>query len=181
MSVHSLLAASGLRVSEALHLGRRDVDLRQGLLTVRERKFHRSRYVPLHSTTVAELRHYAARRDAICPIERCPAFFIRDDGTALSYDHARQAFRRLRGSLRWPRDAQGRWPRIHDFRHRFVCARLLAWYQDGADVDVEILKLSRYLGHVSPSSTYWYITGIPALMAVATERFEKFARKGEPS
>jgi hypothetical protein len=34
--------------------------------------------------------------------------------------------------------------------------------------------LSTYVGHVKISDTYWYLTGIPELMAVAGQRFENF-------
>lgn len=180
-TLFGLLAASGLRVSEALQLRREDVDLERGVLTIREGKFHHSRCVPLHPTVVTALRRYAARRDAHCRCPQCRNFFIRDDGTSVGYDHARQAFRQLRRALRWRPNTHGRLPRIHDLRHHFVCARLLAWYRDGADIDVEILNLSRYLGHSNPANTYWYVTGIPALMAIATRRFETFAQRGEAS
>lgn len=60
-----LLAATGLRISEALHLGRPDVDLTHGRLTVRETKFRKSRLVPLHATAIPALRAYAGRRNRI--------------------------------------------------------------------------------------------------------------------
>ena len=55
---------AGLRHSEALDLLRADVDLDQGVLTIRETKFGTPRLVPLHGTTIAVLSDYAARRDA---------------------------------------------------------------------------------------------------------------------
>jgi len=32
--------------------------------------------------------------------------------------------------------------------------------------------LSAQLGHVDPASTYWYVTGVPELLAVASQRVQ---------
>jgi len=169
-----LLAATGLRVSEALHLQREDADLDQGVLCVRQTKFHKSRYVPLHPSTTEALSAYAKRRDRRLPLSREPAFFLLDDGRPLLYDQALYAFHRIRTRLGWDR-RPGRRPRLHDLRHTFACRRLLAWYQEGVDVAWAVPLLSTYLGHAKVTDTYWYLTGIPALMAIAVERFERLA------
>ncbi len=72
-------------------------------------------------------------------------------------------------------DIQKSRPRLYDLRHTFACRRLLKWYQEGVDVQRMIVRLPTYLGHGKPSDTYWYLTGIPDLMAIAAERFERFA------
>ena len=66
-------------------------------------------------------------------------------------------------------------PRIHDLRHTFAVNALLGWYRAGVDVQARLPLLSTYLGHVEPGCTYWYLTGVPELMALAAERFERFA------
>ena len=50
---------------------------------------------------------------------------------------------------------------------------LLGWYRDGADVPALLPRLSTYLGHVEPASTYWYLSAAPELMALAAERLER--------
>lgn len=57
-----LIAVTGLRNSEARNLLCKDVDLDEGILTVRETKFDKSRLVPLHPTTIDTLASYAERR-----------------------------------------------------------------------------------------------------------------------
>lgn len=66
----------------------------------------------------------------------------------------------------------GRYPRLYDLRHTFACRRLLAWYEQGVDVDRMVPVLSTYLGHAKVTDTYWYLTGIPALMKIVAARFE---------
>ena len=128
-----LLAATGLRVSEALHLQRVDVDLEQGLLCVRQTKFRKSRYVPLHSTAHDALAEYAHLRDQRLPLDREPAFFLLDDGRAFRYGQAMYAFQRIRTRFGWNK-MPGRRPRLYDLRHTFACNRLLGWYPEGVDV-----------------------------------------------
>src|SRR3546814_15784041 len=65
--------------------------------------------------------------------------------------------------------------RIHDLRHTFICRRIQQWQAEGADIDNAIAALSTYVGHAKVSDTYWYLTGIPDLMATAGNRFEDFA------
>ena len=177
-TLFGLLSCTGLRVSEALRLGRTEVDLTARVLTVVETKFHRSRLVPLHPSTVAALRAYATRRDRDIPRADPNAFFVTDGGTPLRYCHAHTAFKRLRHRLGWVR--AGRLPRIHDLRHTFAVRRLLRWYDEGRDISQHIIQLSTYLGHVKLKDTYWYLTAIPALMTAAAARFEVTARRARP-
>lgn len=41
-----------------------------------------------------------------------------------------------------------------------------------------MLALSTYMGHVNISNTYWYLSAVPQLMALAGARFEHFADLG---
>ena len=68
-------------------------------------------------------------------------------------------------------------PRIHDLRHSFAVNTIRRWYEEGLDVEPRIASLSTYLGHVSPTSTYWYLTATPELMALAAKRLERAMEK----
>lgn len=168
-----LLAATGVRISEALRLARGDADLAGGVLTVRETKFGKSRLVPLHPTTTAALIAYAGDRDRLVSRPRGDHFFLSDRGDGLPYTTARTAFRKLCDGLRIT--GAGRRPRWHDLRHTFACRRIEEWYDAGADLAHAVSALSVYLGHVKVTDTYWYLTATPDLMARAATRFEAFA------
>ncbi len=172
----SLLASTGLRLSEACHLHRSDVDLREGLLTVREGKFHKSRIVPLHPTAVEALTRYVAQRDAFRSARRSQFFFSTDRASALSRAAVETTFSGVRARLEWTTDGRAGRPRIHDLRHTFAVRRLLRWYQEGADVNRKILALATYLGHAKVTDSYWYLSAVPELMAVTARRFEHFAK-----
>lgn len=170
----SLLACTGLRLSEACQLAVEDVDLNAGVLTIREGKFRKARLVPLHPSTTEALARYAAERDACC--EGPGRFFRTEHAPALHKDTVEKTFGRLRRRLGWTAEGRARQPRIHDLRHRFAVRRLLGWYEEGADLERKLLALSLYLGHAHVSDTYWYLTGVPELMAIAANRFERFAQ-----
>ena len=171
----SLLACTGLRLSEARCLRRRDVDLEKSLLTIREGKFGKSRFVPLHPTTAQALTRYAARRDTFASGPQSEFFFTTDRAPVLEYAAVEKTFSRLRDRLGWTMQGRAARPRIHDLRHTFAVRRLLLWYEQGADVNQKILALATYLGHAKVSDTYWYLSATPELMAVTAQRFEDFA------
>ena len=173
----SLLLSSGLRLSETCRLTCRDVDLAEGVLTVRESKFRKSRLVPLHSTVTRALARYVACRNACRGVPRSEYFFRTDRVPALTRAAVQKTFSRLRNRLGWTAEGRTRRPRIHDFRHTFTVRRILRWYEDGADVDRKILALATYLGHAKVTDTYWYLSAIPELMAITSQRFERFAQR----
>jgi integrase len=180
-TLFGLLAATGLRVSEAVHLIDADADLRSGLLTVRRTKFAKSRQVPLHPSTLEVLRAYRLLRDQqIARTDEGP-FFVgtraRRQGCALSLRQVDRVFRGLCNRLAWVNRGAHHAPRIHDLRHTFVVRRMLLWQAQGIDVDQQMLALSTYVGHAMVTNTYWYITAIPALLALAAERFEPLPSK----
>jgi integrase len=166
-TVFGLLASSGLRVGEALGLAGNDVGLGSGLLTIRNAKFGRERYVPLHPSTTEALGRYADQRDTLVrgPSE---AFFVFGTRGALSYACVGVCFRALTRALGL-RTAEVH-PRVHDLRHSFVVSTLLNWHQAGLDIGGRLALLSNYLGHTSIEGTYWYFSAVPELMALALER-----------
>lgn len=173
-TLFGLLAVSGLRISEALHLQAQEVDWETGVLTVRNTKFGKSRLVPLHPSTVQALEAYAQRRDRFLSgssKRSCGNFFVSNRGTPFSDGNARGAFRQLRrqAGLCTPEESG---PRIHDLRHRFAVETLLRWYRAGEPVDPRLPALSTYLGHVNVAATYWYLSCTPELRAAATVRVE---------
>jgi len=182
-TLFGLLAATGLRVSEALHLLDADVDLRGGLLTIRRTKFAKSRQVPVHPTTLEALRAYRGRRDRqVARTDETP-FFVgsrgRGQGCALSLRQVDRVFRELGNRLGWINRGAHDAPRIHDLRHTFVVRRMLLWQAQAIDVDRQMLALSTYVGHAMVTNTYWYLTAVPALMELAADRFEPLAPSAE--
>ena len=172
-TLFGLYAATGMRCSEPLCLDRSDADLVNGVLTVRDAKFGKSRYVPLHPSTQHALRDYAICRDRLFPKPVSPSFFLSERGTRLTEWAVRWTFVKLSREigLRGAGDSHG--PRLHDLRHRLAVTTLLRWYRDGVDVERHLPELATYLGHAHITDTYWYLTATPELLQQALLRVEK--------
>ena len=168
----SLLAVTGMRVSEAIKLDRRDLDGNEGILTVRATKFGKSRELPLHPSTMEALKAYARTRDRLLPLQRSSSFFLSRVGKPLIYNNVHLRFHCLIDQAglagRPPRR-----PRIHDLRHSFAVRTLINWYRAGVEVEPRLPLLSTYLGHINPTMTYWYLTAVPELLALVNERAER--------
>ncbi len=174
--VFGLLAASGLRISEALSLTHEDIDFRASIIRIREAKFHKQRLVPLHSSVMESLIEYDQQRTRLIPKPLCDRFFLRDNGQAANRAGILYALQGLCQQLGWRPRGDYTHHRLHDFRHTFIVRSVLRSYEQGADIDRAVLALSTYVGHANVSDTYWYFTGIPELMAIATKRFEQYAQ-----
>ena len=164
-----LLAASGLRIGEAIKLDRTDIDWAQGVLLIRESKFGKSRLVPLHPTSMQALEGYARLRDQLQPQPAEPAFFVSLKRKRLLYAVVQETFRQLIDSAGIGAGAPSP-PRLHDLRHTFAVRTLLGWYRAEEDAQPKIPSLSTYLGHREPASTYWYLSAAPELLALAAAR-----------
>jgi len=174
-----LLACTGLRSGEAVNLLVSDIHLdgSPACLFIRNAKFHKSRWVPLHPTAADQLSHYAKLRSDLNYASLPDVFFISEQGRQLDGRILRRTFRRLLNLARiYPRPDQ-RYPSLHSFRHTFAVERLRRWYQAGADTRTLLPHLSVYLGHVDPAESYWYLTATPELMGASAELFQNYAQK----
>lgn len=177
-TLFGLIACTGLRISEALALTCADVDLADGILTVRAGKRGLTRLVPLHPSALTPLRDYATERASrYGPPGDCAAFFRTDRSDRVSYNAANSTFIVLRRQLGWTADGRTRAPHIHDLRHRMVVRRIQAWHADGVDVDAKIAVLATFLGHVEVRDVYWYLSAVPELMSIVADRFEAFCER----
>jgi len=165
-----LLASTGIRSGEARALDRDDVDLAQGLMLIRSGKFGKSRLVPLHATACKALREYAKRRDTFAQSAKTPAFFVLHRGTRVRTGTLQWVFRKLVG-LAGLESVRPR-PLLSSLRHTFAVRTLIRWYRAGVDVERQMLLLSTYLGHCHLRYTYWYLSAVPELLALAGSRLE---------
>lgn len=163
-----LLACTGLRISEALNLQTQDFDASAGTLLIGKSKGGQSRCVPLKSSAVTALKDYQRLRRKHYPQSENGPFFLTGKGRPLSYRKSGKIFRALRIQLSWKQSPA---PRLHDLRHTFAVNRLIAWQRRSEDeVSRNILALATYLGHRNIRHTYWYLSAVPELLALVSER-----------
>lgn len=169
-ALFGLLAATGMRVGEAVTLHREDIELDTGVITIRQAKHDRWRLVPLHPSTTEALRRYAIERTRLCPSSHSGTFFVSGTGNGLDRSSVAKTLRKITTDM-GTRTATVH-PRTHDLRHSLAVHTLIDWLVSGVDVDERIAVLSTYLGHISPADTYWYLSASPELMQLAAARLD---------
>ena len=172
----ALLACTGLRVSEAIHLCFQDITA-DGLV-IRCSKFRKSRLVPLHETTQAGLEQYLKRRRAYTPLD--DHVFVSLRRRPLLLHDAEIAFHDIVEKIGLPRGPGLPRPTIHSLRHTFA-VRALETCPDGRDrITKHMLALSTYLGHSKVADTYWYLEATPDLMRNIADSCQSFFTGGRP-
>jgi integrase len=165
-----LLAATGMRIGEALRLEPDDIDHADAVIVIRESKFGKSRLVPVVAETIAALDNYLGVRDQLLRVEPTTGrVFVSSRGGPLIYPVVQQVFRDMCDRNGIGAEAPRR-PRVHDLRHTFAVTVLTGWYRDGDNIEARLPALSTYLGHHDPRSTYWYLSAAPELLAYAAAK-----------
>jgi integrase/recombinase XerD len=167
-----LLYCAGLRIGEALKLTLADVDLEGQLLTIRETKFNKSRYVPLSPSAVHHLAVFLHQREeaGFSTVPTAPVF-VNPEGRAYAQPRICTIFLEILRNLglRGPKGEHG--PRVHDFRHSFAINRLALWYRQGGNINAKLPLLATYLGHASITGTEVYLHATAELLEKTSRRF----------
>jgi integrase len=166
-----ILAATGMRVGEAIGLDRDDFDAQSGMLTIRHGKFDKARALPLHPSTVAALNAYLVRDDRPCSVGPSP-LLISSRGQRLRYGTVQPIVQTLLQQCGIVRRSATCRPRIHDLRHSFAVSTIIDDNRSG-EPGSRLAILSTYLGHADPGDTYWYLSAAPELMALAGVKLER--------
>jgi integrase len=167
--VFRLLYGCGFRVREVLNLRIRDVDLNQGIITVRQGKFRKDRLVPPALSLVNRLRKYAGYFDSRPPNA---VFFPGPNGRPFALRTVYTLFREMLLQCGIPHAGRGKGPRIHDYRHLFAVHTLRRWYRDGENLEAKLPLLATYLGHQHLSGTQHYLHLTAEIFPEITARVE---------
>jgi integrase len=167
--VFRLLYGCGFRVREVLNLRIRDVDLNQGIITVRQGKFRKDRLVPPALSLVNRLRKYAGHFDSRPPDA---IFFPGPNGCPFALRTVYTLFREMLLQCGIPHAGRGKGPRIHDYRHLFAVHTLRRWYRDGENLEAKLPLLATYLGHQHLSGTQHYLHLTAEIFPEITARVE---------
>lgn len=172
-TLFALLAATGLRISEALALNLEDMT--NDGLRVCATKFRKDRLVPLHESTRQGIQHYLKFRNQCSGMES--ALLISNNGKRLVYPTVIRIFLQLVRSIGLRDSSSQSGICIHDLRHRFAVRSLEQCKGDRAAISQHMVALSTYLGHARISDTYWYLHATPTLMKQIAVTQEKFYRR----
>jgi len=148
-----LIYGCGLRVSEATRLKIEDVNLDEGILTIRNSKFGKSRSIPMAESL--RLRCVEYFRIVHKQPEPGDIFFPNTWRTEYLPQAISGNFRSLLRECGIPRTDYG--PRLHDLRHSHAVHTLKRWSESGEDMNTLLPLLSSYLGHNGLSGTQQYL------------------------
>ena len=165
-----ILYGCGLRVSEAAGLQIRDVNLDEGILTVRNSKFEKDRLIPMSDSLTSACRAYAQKH---LITQKTSCFFPSPDGTPYSCKTIYHHFRRALAKSGIPHRGKGYGPRLHDLRHTFAVHCLNRWTEQGKDISAALPVLAAYLGHDSLLMTQQYFRLTPEIYPALLASIEK--------
>lgn len=167
-----VLYGCGLRVSEALKLTLRDVDLKNGFISVRSAKFDKQRRIPISESLLIALRNYMVKNQELIGVDADGFFFPNANGERYSHRTVYDKFRTILWQSGIPHQGKGKGPRVHDLRHTFAVHSLQQNIQKGKDMYVSLTSLMTYLGHSKISSTEYYLR-------LTAEVFPDFLQKSD--
>lgn len=164
-----LLYSTGMRIGEACALERGDVDLNEGVITIRESKNGKDRRVPLHPAMGSLLRSHVEECELDERYAAQPSFWLMPSETTMNVKSFYWFFRKVLWRAGISHGGKGRGPRVHDLRFTFACHRLRKWAEGGADIDSLLPKLATYMGHADTRCTEYYLRltseAYPGMMA----------------
>lgn len=173
-TILGLLISTGMRIREVLELKKKDVNLKKGVITVRQFKKVPLRLIPVSNSVLQKLEEYASKRDSLRAKEKDDTFFLNAKGKFVKYVSFHDTWKKVTVAAGL---SDGKtFPRLHDFRHTFACNHLLRAYRENRDIDDAVYTLSIYLGHTVIGGTYWYLSATAELLEECVKRVEKSLR-----
>jgi integrase/recombinase XerD len=155
-----LIAATGLRVSEALDLRLGDV-MPDGILQIRHAKFGKRRQIPLHPTAANALNRYLEARCRLAITD--DHLFLSAGGRRIASSTVGSTFHQVTRLAGIAREGT-RQPRLVDLRHSFATRALEQCSTRREAVARHFVALATYMGHSDIANTYWYLEATPELL-----------------
>lgn len=168
----TLMHSCGLRSGEVRSLPTEHVDLHNGHIDIAWSKGNRSRRLPLSNEVTEVLgtcqllsaKRFGASRHN---------FFVSGTGNPVRAAAVGTVFNRIWDEAELQRPTNGQRPRPYDFRHHFAYANIERWMTQGRDITAMLPYLSRYMGHATIDSTYYYIHTSPDFMEAYAQITQK--------
>ena len=168
-----LLYGCGLRIGEALALKIRDVDLKNGILTIRHAKNDKARIVPMSGSLVKTCGEYSKKW--LAGVSDDEYFLRKKYGGSRDKGTVGHLFRTILWRCGIPYYGKGKGPRLHDIRHTFCCHSIKKMSDNGIDLYCSLPVLSAFLGHTSIKSTEQYLRLTAEVYPEIASRMEMFA------
>jgi integrase len=152
-----LLYSTGMRVGEVCNLKKCDVDLDEGMITVRHAKNDKDRKVPVCASVLKRLRNYWDKMSLEAFWSKGISLFAQPGGGALTQRSVYTFFRQCLWAAKISHGGKGKGPRVHDIRFTYSCHKLREWVRSGADINALLPYLATYMGHADTRCTEYYL------------------------
>jgi len=164
----------GLRLSEARLLKKEYVDFDKGILTILHSKGHKDRLVYMPQDGIEMLIEYRSSIEKAIPDS--PWLFPgKTTDKPISTQTVQRCFKKCWNRLSFAANTDKR-PTLHCLRHAFVVERMNDWMDNGVNLKEMLSYLSKYLGHASPSETFYYYHLVNKAFSVVKQKDTVSAR-----
>jgi len=153
--IFRMIYMCGLRASEARYLKVSDVDLNDGILTIRQSKKDNDRLVPMSDLLTKYCQDYSKKVHPYPVAE--DYYFPGLNGKPITLVNLYHNFRRFLWHAGISHHGRGHGPRIHDFRHTYAVHCLKKWTEEEKDLSVYLPVLKTYMGHEFFEDTVYYL------------------------
>lgn len=173
-TIIGLLWVTGMRIGEVVRLKIEDLDVTEGIITVRQTKFFKSRIIPLSPSSNQALISYKKQR-AIAGYSEEPAasLFYNHRGKPCITATTPRTIKELiiRAGIKTP---SGKIPRVHDIRHSFATRWVLDFYRNNKDPTAYLPVLAIYMGHANIANTQVYLHPSIELLNLASQQLQSY-------
>ncbi|RSD34191.1 MAG: integrase family protein [Methanohalophilus sp.] len=155
--VFRILIGCGSRITETLQIEKKDVDVENGTLSLRNTKNSKERIIPMAESLMLRCQEYLYNSQYMRSFNSSQWFFPNKDGIPYNsktvYDLYRNALRLSDIS----HGGRGKGPRLHDLRHTFAVRVLNKWVRDGKNLTTALPYLAIYMGHEGLKACQHYL------------------------
>ena len=173
--VFRILIGCGTRITETLHIGKKDVDLERGTLLLLNAKNDKERIIPMAASVTERCRRYRANSSFVRGFASSECFFPNSEGRPYQSGSLYAFYRTALRLAAISHGGRGRGPRLHDLRHTFAVRVLQRWVRDGRDLTTALPHLATYMGHDGLKASQHYLrltaTMFPELIKTVEKEF----------
>lgn len=155
--VFRILLGCGSRITETLHIEKKDVDLENGTLLLLNTKNRKERIIPMAETLVERCREYVANSQSVRGFHSSRWFFPNKEGTPYNSATVYGVYRKALHLAGISHGGRGKGPRLHDLRHTFAVRVLNRWVREGRNLTTALPYLAIYMGHEGLKASQHYL------------------------
>lgn len=155
--IFRILIGCGSRITETLQIEKKDVDVENGTLLLRNTKNRKERIIPMTESLVRRCREYMCSSQSISSFNSSRWFLPNKKGLPYNSSTAYVLYRKVLRLSDISHGGRGKGPRLHDLRHTFAVRVLNKWVRDGKNLTTALPYLAIYMGHEGLKACQHYL------------------------